>query len=110
MKNECLICKHHFTQSGKCNEEKRNCLQFENEVRGEIVYKTVIFEIPYPYSKKIEIGKKYKFIGDSQEFEAEVISISYIDFTKQTMRIKIAYHANDWISKEDRKKYFSIIK
>lgn len=34
---ECLTCKKHYTQGGKCSLEHDNCLLYENEPRGKMI-------------------------------------------------------------------------
>lgn len=43
--DECLICKRHYTQGGKCLASKKNCLLFEEEPRGKMIRGTFRVEM-----------------------------------------------------------------
>lgn len=108
--NECVICKHHYSQNGRCHLQVRNCLQFEEEPRGKIVYKKVKCKFSLHNEQRIELNKEYEFIEERKGFEAEVIKINYVDFESGIMGLEIRYHENDWIPKADKRKIFRILK
>lgn len=110
--DECLTCKKHYTQDGKCMENKRNCLMYENEPRGKKVRTKVTFEFnvyPPPEQPIIAFGKKIIFEEDGKEFEAVCIKINWINLETGLCNIDIDYWENEK-PRFEKKKMFKIVK
>lgn len=110
--DDCLICKKHYTQNGKCSCNKKNCLLFEEEPRGRMVrgdFKFSIFgeekETPIlKYNSKIMIEEHGKSI------ELTVIKINWINLNTGICSVSADYHESEMPKCEKRKKIFQIIK
>lgn len=42
---KCLTCKKHWSQGGRCSENVRNCLHYEEEPRGKMVRTELSFRM-----------------------------------------------------------------
>ena len=106
----CYICTNHYSQGGKCYENKDNCLFFIEEPRGKMVRTTLTFELNcnaetsiISYNRKIIIEDKGKYI------EMTVIRINWFNLKNMTCNVDVEYHENEMPSFE-RKKLFQIIR
>lgn len=43
--DDCLICKKHYSQGGKCCCNKKNCLLFKEEPKGKMIRGDFIINI-----------------------------------------------------------------
>lgn len=112
MKNECLICKRHYTQSGTCQEfMKNNCIMFEEEPRGKMIRTNVgirmIADAETPIIKKDALIKFED--GYNRIVELRIIKINSIDLNNQICSVVAEYHENETPSFE-RKKWFTLVK
>ena len=52
---KCLTCKKHWSQGGRCSENVRNCLHYEEEPRGKMVRTELSFRMR---SEERRVGKE----------------------------------------------------
>lgn len=110
--SECLICKNHYMQGGKCHLERKNCLLFEEEPRGKMLrgeFRINIFREDYQtlilkYNSKIMAEEKGKII------ELTVIKINWINMNTGICSISADYHEKDMPRCEKKKKIFKVVK
>lgn len=93
---ECLTCKKHYSQSGRCMEEKRNCLLYEHEPRGKMCRTTFTFKMAsnaetpiIKYNSKVTIEDKGRTV------EMTIIKINWINLEKMTCNVDAEYHENE---------------
>ena len=108
---ECLICKNHYSQGGKCSAEKKNCLLFEEEPRGKMIRTDLSFGIDVePETPIIKYNSKVVFDDENgKTIEMVVIKINSLDLDKRICNVTVEYHENEKPIFE-RKKLFRLIK
>lgn len=111
MNNDCLTCKRHYTQGGKCCENKRNCLLYKKEPRGRMIRTNIIFDIDVrnPSSSFIKYGEKVLIEEDGKTFEMFCIKLNWLNLRTRECSISVDYHENEK-PKFERMKMFKIIK
>lgn len=90
--DECLICKKHFSQGGKCNGNRRNCLAFEEEPRGKMIYTTLDIE----FCPEMPVWVKYNekvILADDREFT--ILDIIAVNFAENFVRVRGCYHESE---------------
>lgn len=96
MSKECLICKNHYSQSGKCDENKNNCLMFDEEPRGKKIQTKLTFKLDTDsVAEIVKYNSKLIFDDNGKEFEMTVIKINWINLEKMTCNITAEYHENE---------------
>ena len=96
MNNECLICKKHYSQSGKCSAEKKNCLLFDAEPRGKMIRTELTFSIDTdPETQIIKYNSKAVFDDRGKTVEMIVIKINWLDLNRRMCNITAEYHENE---------------
>ena len=110
MNDKCLVCKKHYTQSGKCMERKRNCLLFEEEPRGKMVRTDLSFEIDIePETPIIKYDSKVVFEdANGKSIEMVIIKINSLDLEKRLCNVTVEYHENE-IPLWEKRKLFKLI-
>lgn len=107
---ECLTCKKHISQGGKCYSNKKNCLLYENEPRGKMIRTNITFELGENYETKlIKFGEPILFEENGKTIEMVCIKINWINLEKMTCNIAAEYHENE-TPKFEMKKKFKIVK
>ena len=106
MDNECIICKKHYTQGGKCCENKRNCLLYEKEPRGRMIRTNIVEN---PSSPLIKYGEKILIDEDGKTVEMVCIKLNWLNLKTRECNISVDYHENEK-PKFEKKKIFKIIK
>lgn len=111
MENECLTCKRHYTQGGKCCENKRNCLLYEKEPRGRMIRTSITFDIDVrnPSSPNIKYGEKILIEEDGKTFEMICIKLNWLNLKTRECNISVDYHENEK-PKFEKMKMFKIVK
>lgn len=110
MDNECLICKKHYTQSGKCMLNKSNCLLFEEEPRGKKVRTKLAFDIdPDAETHLIKPFSVIRLEEGGKTEEITVIKILYIDLEKWIIAIEGEFYQNE-TPVFQKKRTFKIVK
>lgn len=110
--DECLICKKHYTQGGKCMADKKNCLLFENEPRGKVIRED--FKVNLLKSKNAETpifksGSRITIVDNGRDIEMKVIRINWINLNTGMCSISADYHESD-MPQCKKKKMFKIVK
>ena len=107
---ECLTCKKHISQGGKCYSNKMNCLLYENEPRGKMIRTNITFGIGENYETKlIKFGEPILLEENGKTIEMVCIKINWINLEKMTCNITAEYHENE-TPKFEMKKKFKIVK
>ena len=107
---KCLTCKKHISQSGRCYENKRNCLLYENEPRGKMVRTNITFEIGGDYETKlIKFGNPIILDENGKTIEMVCININWVNLEKMLCNITAEYHENE-APKFEIKKKLKVIK
>lgn len=110
MNNECLVCKKHYSQSGKCSADKNNCLLFEEEPRGKMIRTDLSFSIDTdPTTPIIKYNAKVIFDDNEKTVEMTVIKINWINLDSRMCHVTAEYHENEKPYFE-RKAMFKIVK
>lgn len=104
---ECLICKHHVTQSGDCSMNVCNCLFFEEEPRGKMIQTNLYFTLDDRNASTplFQRNSKIVILDGYREIEAKVIRINWVDLQKRKMCVCVEYHENEMPSFELRKNF-----
>lgn len=106
---ECFVCKKHYTQGGRCSENRINCLLFDKELRGKKIRGTFRFVMDRDTETKvIKPLTIIQFIENGREFEAEVIKINHVDMEKWMMSIDVDYYELE-MPKFEKKKLFKVV-
>lgn len=91
--NDCLICKKHHTQHGDCWLNIKNCLLFDEEPRGEILYKDFCIEFnPFDTS----VIKEDNFVETENGKEIKVIRIKEVDLSRRLIHIEGGYYESEF--------------
>lgn len=109
--SECLICKKHYTQGGKCCLDHDNCLLYENEPRGRMIRTKITFDIDVnsPETPIIKYDKKISCEEDGKTIEFTVIQINWLNLETRKCSVDVYYHENEK-PKFEKMKMFKIIK
>lgn len=109
--DECLTCKKHYTQSGKCMANKKNCLLYENEPRGKMIRTNITFNIDAgsPETPLIKYNQKILCEEDGKTIEFVCIKINWLNLETRKCNIDVDYHENEK-PKFERMKMFKIVK
>lgn len=90
---DCSECQHHYSQNGKCIENKNNCLYYLEEPRGKMLRTnfsfTILADAETPVIKPgaiINIEENGRTIG------LKVIRINWINLDTMTCNIEAFYH------------------
>lgn len=108
---ECELCKKSYTQGGRCMDNKRNCLMFEEEPRGKMKRAKIL--LPFDFDGvygTVKCFNEVTLIADGCEFQATVIKITEVNIDKAEIYMEIDYHEKDWEPKSERVKKFKIVK
>lgn len=111
--DDCLICKKHYTQGGKCCCDKKNCLLFEEEPRGKMIrgeFQIDIFDSENAETPLLKYGSKISVDDNGTRIEMNVIKIKWINLQTGKCGISADYHEKDMPKCEKRKKIFKIVK
>ena len=111
--DECLICKKHYTQGGKCMSDKKNCLLFEEEPRGKMIRGDFIINILDNENAETPILKYNAriVVNDSgRNIEMTVIKINWINLETGMCGMSADYHESEMPKCEIKKKILKIIK
>ena len=101
---ECLTCKKHYSQGGKCMLEKRNCLLYEHEPKGKMCRTSITFEMVSNAETPIfKYNSKVNFEDKGRTIEMTIIKINWINLKEMTCNVDAEYHENE-------KPYFEKIK
>jgi hypothetical protein len=101
---ECLICKKHYSQGGRCMANKSNCLLFEEESRGKVIRTSLKFEIIQNAEiPLIKPHNKIIFSDNGKKIECEIIKINWINMENYIVSVEVDYHENEMPSCEKRK-------
>ena len=91
---ECLTCKKHFSQGGRCFENVRNCLHYEEEPRGKMVRTELTFRIDADVETPvIKFGEKI------------LVSDNWINLRDMLCNVSADYHENEMPRFEKTKKF-----
>lgn len=111
--DECLICKKHYTQGGKCCCDKKNCLLFEEEPKGKMIrgeFQIDIFDSEYAETPIIRNGSKITIDDKGNYIEMTVMEIDWINLKTGRCCIAADYHENEMPRCEKKKKIFKVVK
>lgn len=109
MNDECLICKKHHTQSGKCWGNKENCLFYEEEQRGKMIRTNFSFNIDILTDTPIIKSNSKIIIDDSgKDVEMVIIKINSVNLDTRICNVTAEYHESEKPIFE-RKKMFKIV-
>lgn len=111
--DECLICKKHYSQGGKCIENKKNCLLFDEEPKGKMVrgnFTINIFNNGNAETPILKYDSKIVINDGGKNIEMTVIKINWINLSTGMCNISADYHENEMPKCEIKKKKFKIIK
>ena len=103
---ECLTCKKHFSQGGRCFENVRNCLHYDEEPRGKMVRTELTFRIDADVETPvIKFGEKILVSDGSKAVEMTVIKINWIKLRDMLCNVSADYHENEMPRFEKTKKF-----
>ena len=106
----CLTGKKHYSQSGRCREDKKNCLYYEEEPRGKMVRTTFSFKLDSSAETPvIRYGSKVVFEDNHCEFEMAIIKINWINLKTMMCNVDAEYHENER-PRFEKVRQFKIIK
>lgn len=89
---ECLICKKHFSQGGKCKGNLRYCRGFEEEPRGKMIYTTLNIEF-FPEMPVFMKRNEKVILSDNREFT--ILDIIAVNFVENFVRVRGCYHESE---------------
>ncbi len=104
--NECLICKKHYTQSGNCYLNKKNCLIFEEEPQGRVFYQEFLCKFTVWCGSLIKPGK---YIETEEGMKIKVLKIKEVNLLEQTILVEASFHEKDKPA-EMRRREFVLMK
>ena len=106
---KCLTCKKHYTQNGKCREEKKNCFYYDEEPRGKMVRTTFTFKLDSSAKTPIiKYGSKVVFEDNNYEIEMTIIKINWINLETMMCNVDAEYHKNE-MPRFEKIKQFKVI-
>lgn len=110
MNDECLICKKHFTQEGRCMDNRRNCLAFEEEPRGKKIQKKIEINI-IQSATMVKYGERIELTNNGFDAFVEVIKIDYVDLDAYTLGLTVSMFEKDepFLFQEDKSSRFKVI-
>ena len=111
--DNCLICKKHYSQGGKCSCNKKNCLLFDEEPRGKMIRGDFLINILQSSCAETPILKydsKIVIDDDGRSIEMTVIKINWINLQTGMCNISADYHESEMQKCEIKKKIFKIVK
>ena len=110
--DECLICKKHYTQEGKCPGGRKNCLMFIEEPKGKKIRGT--FRIEMNSNAETSIIKPFAKISltdtKGKDFVADVIKINWVNMSSMILSIDADYYEAEMPTCEKKKKMFRVLK
>jgi hypothetical protein len=110
MDNECLICKKHYSQSGKCSSDRKNCLLFEEEPRGKMIRTELTFSIDAePETPLIKYNSKVAFEDKGKAVEMTIIKINWLDLSRRICNVTAEYHEKE-MPYFERKAMFKLVR
>ena len=93
---DCKLCKKSFYQGGRCSENKKNCLFYEEEPRGKMIRANFTFEMNSDAETPIlKYNSKVIFEDRGKAFEVTIIKINWINLEKMTCNVDCEYHENE---------------
>lgn len=110
--DECLICKKHYSQGGKCCCRKKNCLLFEEEPRGKVIraeFIINIFDSGNVETPILKYNSKIVIDDNGRNIEMTAIKINWINVNTGMCSIFADYHESE-IPRCEVKKIFKLIK
>lgn len=111
--DECLICKKHYTQGGKCCCDKKNCILFEEEPRGKMIrgeFQINIFDSKYAKTPILKYGSKISVDDNGIYIDMTVIKVNWINLRTGKCGISADYHEKEMPRCEKKKKIFKVVK
>ena len=87
---DCSRCQHHYSQNGKCMENKNNCLFYLEEPRGKML--TILEDAETPVIKP---GSIINIEENEKVIELKVIRINWINLDTMTCNIEAFYHEKE---------------
>lgn len=107
---ECCTCKRHYTQGGKCYENAKNCLFYQEEPRGKMISTSLTFEMnSEAKTPEIRPGSQVIFEEKGKEIEMTVEKINWINLKNMMCNVNVAYHEQEQ-PKFEKVKRFKIVK
>lgn len=107
---DCDTCKKHYSQGGRCMENKKNCLYYEEEPRGKMIRTTLSFCLDSSAETPIiKYGSKVIFDDNGKSVEMTIIKINWINLETMICNIDAEYHEMEKPRFEKRKN-FKIVK
>lgn len=108
--NECLTCKKHYSQGGKCYENKKNCLYYDSEPRGKMVSTKIVLKMDTePETPLIAPDRRIVIDDCGRDLEMRVNKINWMNLNTCEFCITAEYHENE-APRFERKKHFKVIK
>lgn len=93
---ECNTCKKHYSQSGRCMENKSNCLLYEEEPRGKMIKTTFTFQMRQDAETPIiRSNEKIIFEDKGNSFEATINKVNWINMKEMTCNVDCEYHEHE---------------
>lgn len=90
---DCSECQHHYSQNGKCIENKNNCLYYLEEPRGKMLRSNFSFTIlADAETPVIKPGAIINIEENGRVIELKVIRINWINLDTMTCNIEAFYH------------------
>lgn len=93
---DCYTCKKHYSQGGKCMEEKNNCLFYEKEPRGKMIRTDFSFQLDHlAETPIIKYNSKVIFDDNGTDIEMVIIKINWINLKTMMCNVTAEYHENE---------------
>lgn len=102
---ECLTCKKHYSQGGRCSEEKKNCLFYEEEPKGRMIRTHFSFLVHEAKTPIIKYGSKVLFEDNGKDIEMTIIKINWINLNTMMCNVDAEYHEKEQPRFEKMKKF-----
>lgn len=109
--DECLICKNHYSQDGKCYGGHLNCISFVEEEKGRMIRSAFQFEVTnHAETPIIEKGNYITFTEKSgRSYDIRVVNINWVNMDNMTICVEGDYHEKE-MPKKELIKHFRIVK
>lgn len=105
----CETCKKNYTQGGKCVENKKNCLFYEEEQRGKMIRTSFTFALDSRAETPIiKYNSKVIFEDDGKDIEMTIIKINWINLETMMCNVDAEYHQNE-IPRFEKLKMFKLV-
>lgn len=109
--DECLICKKHYSQDGKCCGGHKNCLMFEEETKGRMIRST--FKLKIASDAETPIIKSGNYITctekSGRDYPIRIAKINWVNMDTMIICVEADYHEKEMPRKE-LIKHFRIVK